>query len=212
MAKARQANADVSELWAPRGLLDRCLAGVLLLLVSSPALAQEIRLWMVAGVVSPVWALVLVVALALCAPRVGKAGLHAILLVVWIVAFLLASYFVENDWVIWTPMHLYILQLALLPIFLFRQLVRRIETPAVTAPRTVLSGFLSVLLSVPTAIFVTFLLILPWDYFGKVTGIDTMGRQGPEPWCFVVTWIVLQSGMLVAWAIQRNQIAGRRAE
>jgi hypothetical protein len=202
----------VNELRAPRGLLDRCLAGVLLLVVSSPALAQEIRLWMVAGVISPVWALVLVVALALCAPRLGKAGLHAILLVVWIAAFLLASYFVENDWVIWTPMHLYILQLALLPILLFRQLARRIGTPATSPSRTVLLGFLSVLLSVPTAIFVTFLLILPWDYLGKVTGIDTMGRQGPEPWCFVVTWIVLQSGMLVAWAIHRNQIAGRRAE
>jgi hypothetical protein len=202
----------VNELRAPRGLLDRCLAGVLLLVVSSPALAQEIRLWMVAGVISPVWALVLVVALALCAPRLGKAGLHAILLVVWIAAFLLASYFVENDWVIWTPMHLYILQLALLPILLFRQLARRIGTPATTPSRTVLLGFLSVLLSVPTAIFVTFLLILPWDYLGKVTGIDTMGRQGPEPWCFVVTWIVLQCGMLVAWAIHRNQIAGPRAE
>lgn len=202
----------MNELRAPRGLLDRCLAGVLLLVVSSPALAQEIRLWMVAGVISPVWALVLVVALALCAPRLGKAGLHAILLVVWIAAFLLASYFVENDWVIWTPMHLYILQLALLPILLFRQLARRIGTPATTPSRTVLLGFLSVLLSVPTAIFVTFLLILPWDYLGKVTGIDTMGRQGPEPWCFVVTWIVLQSGMLVAWAIHRNQIAGPRAE
>lgn len=200
----------MNELRAPRGLLNRCLAGALLLLVSPPALAQEIRLWMVAGVVSPLWALVLVVALALCAPGLGKAGLHAKLLVVWIVAFLLASFFVENDWVIWTPMHLYILQLALLPILLFRQLLRRIETPAATPSRTLLLGFLSVLLSVPTAIFVTFLMILPWDYFGKVAGIDTMGRQGPEPWCFVVTWIVLQCGMLAAWVIHRNQIAGRR--
>lgn len=164
---------------------------------------------MVAGVVSPLWALVLVIALALCAPKVGKAGLHAMLLVVWIVAFLLASFFVENDWIIWTPMHLYILQLALLPIFLFYQLVRRIETPAMTPSRTVLLGFLSILLSVPTAIFVTFLMILPWDYLGKVTGIDTMGRQGPEPWCFVVTWIVLQAGMLVAWMIHRYKGARR---
>lgn len=189
--------------------MSRCLAGVLLLLASPPALAQEIRLWMVAGVVSPLWAFVLVIALALCAPRVGKAGLHAILLVVWIVAFLLASFYVENDWVIWTPMHLYILQLALLPILVFRQLLRRIETPDVTPSRTLLLGFLSVLLSVSTAIFVTFLLILPWDYLGKVTGIRTMGRQGPEPWCFVVTWIVLQAGMLVAWTIHRNVRACR---
>jgi len=69
-----------------------------------------------------------------------------------------------------------------------------------------LLGFLSVLLSVPTAFFVTYLLILPWDYFGKVTGIDTMDTktEGPAPWCFVVTWVVLQSGMLVAWMIHRS--------
>ncbi len=193
-------------------MLNRCLAGVLLLLVSPPALAQEIRLWMVAGVVSPLWALVLVIALALSAPRVGKAGLHALLLVVWIAAFLLASFFVENDWVIWTPMHLYIVQLALLPIFLFYQLARRIEATAERPSRTVLLSFLSVLLSVPTAIFVTFLMILPWDYLGKVTGIDTMGRQGPEPWCFVVTWVVLQCGILAAWMIHRKERAGRQVE
>ncbi len=191
----------------PRVWLNRCLAGVLLLLVSPPALAQKIPLWVVAGVVSPVWALVLVIALALCAPIRGKAGLHSALFALWIVAFLLASNFVENDWVIWTPMHLYIVQLALLPILLFHQLVRRVEASAITLSRTLLLGFLSVLLSVPTALFVTFLLILPWDYFGKVTGIDTMGSEGPEPWCFLVTWIVLQAGMLLAWMIHR----GRRA-
>lgn len=193
---------------APRVSLNRCLAGVLLVLVSPPALAQEIRLWMVAGAVSPLWALVLVIALALCAPGLGKAGLHMKWLALWIAAFLFASYFIENDWVIWTPMHLYIVHLALLPIFLFRQLLRRIERSAVTPSRTLLSGFLSVLLSVPTAIFVTFLMILPWDYFGKVTGIPTIAKQGPELWCFFVTWIVLQSAMLAAWMIHRNERAG----
>ena len=191
----------------PRIRLNRCLAGVLLLLVSPPALAQKIPLWVFAGALSPVWALVLVIALALCAPRLGKAGLHSKLLALWIVAFLLACFFIENDWVIWTPMHLYILHLTLLPIFLFRQLARRIETSATAPSRTLLLGLLSILLGAPTAIFVTFLLILPWDYFGKVTGIDTMGKEGPEPWCFLVTWIVLQSGMLVAWMVHRNERA-----
>jgi hypothetical protein len=192
------------ELRAPRVLLNRCLAGVLLALVSPPVLAQKVPLWVVAGVLSPVLALVLVIALALSAPRLGKASLHIKLLVLWIVAFLLASFFIENDWVIWTPMHLYILHLALLPIFVFRQLLRRIETSAVAPFRTLLLGFLSVLLSVPTTLFVTFLFFLPWEYLGKVTGIDTMGTEGPALWCFLVTWIVLQSGMLVAWMIHRN--------
>ena len=194
--------------YLPRCLLNRCLAGVLLLLVSPPALAQKIPLWVAAGVLSPVWALVLVIALALCAPRVGKAGLHSKLLALWIVAFLLASFYVENDWVIWTPMHLYVLHLVLLPIFLFRQLVRRIETSAAAPSRTLLLGFVSILLSVPTAIFVTFLSIVPWNYFGKVSGIDTMGTEGPAPWCFFVTWLIVQSGMLAAWMIDRSERGG----
>ena len=185
-------------------LFNRSLAGVLLLLVSPPALAQKIPLWLAVGVVSPAWALVLIVALALCAPKVGRAGLHAILLLLWIVTFYLASNYVRNDWVIWTPMHLYIVQLALLPIFLFYRLVRSIETSAVTPTRSLLLVFLSVFLSVPTSFFVTFLLIVPLDYLGKATGIDTMGREGPELWCFVVIWIVLQSAMLAAWMIHRK--------
>jgi hypothetical protein len=193
----------------PCVLLNRCLAGMLLVLVSPAALAQKVPLWVVVGVVSPVLALVLVGALALAAPGLGKASLHLRLLVLWIVAFLLTSFFVENDWVIWTPMHLYILHLALLPIFVFRQLLRRIEACALAPSRTLLLGFLSVLLSAPTTLFVTSLSILPWRYFGKVTGIDTMGTEGPAPWCFLVTWIVLQSAMLVAWKIHRNESAAQ---
>jgi len=201
-----------NRLHARRGWSERCVAGVLLLLVSTPALAQEIRLWMVAGVVSPLWALILVGALAVAAPKLSKAGWHALFLAIWIVAFLLASNFVTNDWVIWTPMHLYIVQLFILPIILFRELLRSIERSAITTARTVLLGFLSLLLSVPTAMFVTFLMILPWDYFGKVTGIHTMAKQGPELWCFIVTWVVLQATMQIAWMIHRKKTAARNAD
>lgn len=112
-------------------------------------------------------------------PGQGKAGLHTKLLVLWIVTFLLTSFFIENDWVIWTPMHLYILHLALLPICVFRQVLGRIERATAKLSRTVFLAFLSLLLSVPVTLFVTSLAILPWEYFGKVTGIETMGRQGP---------------------------------
>lgn len=193
-----------NELRLRYALSDRCLAGVLLMLVSPAALAQKIPLWVVVGVASPVLALAMVGTLALAAPGPGKAGLHFRLLVLWVVAFLLTSYFVENDWVIWTPMHLYILHLALLPIFVFRQLLCRIETSTVAPSRTLLLGFLSFLLSASTTIFVTSLSILPWQYFGKLTGIDTMGAEVPAPWCFLATWIVLQTAMLAVWKIHRN--------
>jgi len=167
---------------------------------------------MVAGVISPVWALILLGALAIAAPKPGKAGLHAIVFAVWIVTFLLASNYVTNDWVIWTPMHLYIVHLAVLPIILFGDLQGGIEGTTITTARTLLLGFLSVLLSVPTATFVTFLMILPWDYFGKATGIHTMDKQGPALWCFVLTWGILQSALLIAWIIHRRRRAGRNVQ
>lgn len=164
---------------------------------------------MVAGVVSPAWALILLGVLALAAPGLGKAGWHALFFAVWIITFLLAANFVTNDWIIWTPMHLYIAHLAVLPIIVFLDLVRGVERTAVTRGRAVLLGVLSLLLSVPTALFVTFLMILPWDYIGKVTGFHTMEKQGPAAWCFVVTWVILQAAMLIAWIIHRNRRAGR---
>jgi len=185
--------------------LRRAHVGLLLVLVSPPVLAQKVPLWAVVGVLSPVLALALVVSLALVSPGLGKAGLHIKLLLLWIVSFLLASFFVENDWVIWTPMHLYILHLALLPIFVFHQLLGRIEPATATPSRTLLLGFLSVLLGVPVTLFVTSLAILPWEYFGKLTGINTMGTEGPASWCFIVTWVVLQAAMLVVWWFHRRE-------
>ena len=78
----------MDEIRAARVSLNRGLAGVLLMLASPHALAQKIPLSVVAGALSPV--LVLVVALALSAPRLGKAGLHVKMLVLWIAAFLLS--------------------------------------------------------------------------------------------------------------------------
>jgi hypothetical protein len=174
-------------------------------LVSPPVFAQEVPLWVVVGVVSPALALILVAALALVSPGRGKAGLHLKMLVVWMVTFLLASFFIENDWVIWTPMHLYILHLALLPICVFRQVLVRIETATAQPSRTLLLAFLSVLLSVPVTFFVTSLTILPWEYLGKLTGINTSAKHGPAAWCFLVTWIVLQVAMLFVWQFHRRE-------
>lgn len=185
--------------------LRRACVVLLLGLVSPPVLAQQVPLWVVVGVVSPALALTLVVSLALASPGLGKAGLHTKLLVLWLVTFLLASFFIENDWVIWTPMHLYIVHLALLPILVFRQLLVRLETATAKQSRTLLLVFLSVLLSISVTLFVTCLAILPWEYFGKLSGIETMGRQAPATWCFVVTWIVLQSAMFVVWWFHRRE-------
>jgi len=189
----------------PGVLLRRAPVGLLLVLLSPPVFAQEVPLWVVVGVVSPVLALTLVASLALISPGRGKAGLHLKLLVLWVVAFLLASFFIENDWVIWTPMHLYILHLSILPICVFHQVLGRVEMAIAKLSRTLFLAFLSLLLSVLVTLFVTSLAILPWEYFGKLTGIHTMGRQGPATWCFLVTWFVLQAAMLIVWWFHRRE-------
>jgi hypothetical protein len=193
-----------NELSTSGALLRRTNIGLLLTAVSPPAFAQEVPLWVVVGVVSPVLALTLVGVLAMIAPRKGKASLHLKLLALWIVTFLLASYFIENDWVIWTPMHLYILHLALLPIYVFHALLNRFEARAASLSRTLILGVLSLLLSVPATLFVTSLAILPWEFLGKITGLDTMERQGPALWCFLVTWLGLQVAMFVVWWSHRR--------
>ena len=197
--------------WTPKAklrassvLLRRSPVGLLLALASPPVLAQEVPLWIVVGVVSPALAFSLAASLALISPGLGKASLHLKLLALWIATFLLTSFVVENDWLIWTPMHLYIAHLALLPIFVFRQLLRRIESDTPGRLRTLLLGSLSVLLSTAVALFVTSLAIVPWEYVGKITGLDTMGRQGPASWCFVATWLVLQAAMLAVWWFHRR--------
>jgi hypothetical protein len=44
----------------------------------------------------------------------------------WIILFSLASYFVENDYVIWTPLALYTLHAVLLPVLIVVEIARRI--------------------------------------------------------------------------------------
>jgi hypothetical protein len=79
-----------------------------------PAHAQYVPTWLIAAVLSPLLVLVLCGILGWVRRSARAGALHAALVVLWVVLFSLASYFVENDYVIWTPLALYLLHAALL--------------------------------------------------------------------------------------------------
>ena len=65
-------------------------------------------LWVV-GALSPLAVLLLTVVLGWLRRSVRVGVLHAVLVVVWVVLFWLASSLVTNDYLIWAPLALYLL-------------------------------------------------------------------------------------------------------
>ena len=55
------------------------------------------------------------------------------IVLVWVVLFSLAAYFVENDYVIWTPLVLYLLHSALLVVLIVVQDAKRLAGNGQTA-------------------------------------------------------------------------------
>jgi uncharacterized membrane protein YphA (DoxX/SURF4 family) len=78
------------------------------------AQAQHVPPLLFAAVLSPALVFLLCIALGFLTRSFRIGVLHAVLVLAWIVLFALASYFVENDYVIWTPLALYLLHAALL--------------------------------------------------------------------------------------------------
>ena len=101
------------------------LAAILGLLPTS-AYAQHVPTWLIAGVLSPVLVLFLCVVLGLLTRSVKIGVRHAVFILAWVVLFLLTSFFVENDYVIWTPLLLYLVHSALLVVLIVVQTVKRI--------------------------------------------------------------------------------------
>ena len=87
--------------------------------------AQYVTNWLIAGVLSPLLAFLLCVILGLLAKSIRIGDRHAIIILIWIILFSLASYFVENDYVIWTPLVLYVLHSVLLVVLIAVQIIKR---------------------------------------------------------------------------------------
>ncbi len=89
------------------------------------AQAQQVPGWLVAGALSPVVALIFCIVLAVVSGSLRRAGWHLGWLLVWIIWFALAAYFVENDHFIWTPMALFALHFLLLPVLIVSVFIKR---------------------------------------------------------------------------------------
>ena len=127
-------------MWDTRSWFDRVSArssatvfAVILGTLPVSAHAQYIPPWLVVAALSPIVVLFLCVILGFITRSVRTGVLHAAIVLAWIVLFSLAAYFVENDYVIWTPLTLYLLHSALLLVLIVVEMARRIAGSSRTA-------------------------------------------------------------------------------
>jgi len=87
--------------------------------------AQYIPPVFVALALSPILVLLLAMVLGVVS-RSWLVGLkHAGLVAIWILLFGVASYWIENDYVIWTPLALYVIHAVIMLILIARGVLRR---------------------------------------------------------------------------------------
>lgn len=95
------------------------------LILPTVAHAQYIPPVIVALALSPILVLLLAVALGVVS-RSWRTGLgHVGLVLIWLLLFGIASYWVENDYVIWTPLTLYVIHAVIMVILIARGLFLR---------------------------------------------------------------------------------------
>ena len=98
---------------------------MVLALLPGLAHAQHVPMIFVVGAVSPLLVLALTVVLGFLVHS-WKTGIsHAALTLVWITLFGIASYNVENDYIIWTPLAIYILHSLLIIVLITLAILRR---------------------------------------------------------------------------------------
>ena len=97
------------------------------LVLPGMAHAQEIPLTIAAIALSPLLVLLFAAVLGVVVRSWAVGVAHAGLVAVWIVLFGVASYWVENDYVIWTPLVLYGVHAITLIILIIKGVVRRIR-------------------------------------------------------------------------------------
>jgi MFS-type transporter involved in bile tolerance (Atg22 family) len=106
----------------------RALVAISALTVPGTALAQNISPIIAALALSPVLVFLLAIVLGFVTRSWRVAVKHSGLVCVWILLFGIASYWVENDYVIWTPLGLYLIHAATMVILIARGLLRRIKS------------------------------------------------------------------------------------
>jgi hypothetical protein len=112
--------------------LKATMSALMLGILPTAAYAQYVPTWLIAAVMSPILVLFLCIVFGVLARSVRIGAIHAALVLTWVVLFSLASYFVENDYVIWTPLALYVLHAVLLLVLIVVEIAKRISGRAHT--------------------------------------------------------------------------------
>ncbi len=103
----------------------KALLTVSALILPGIALAQSVPPIIAALAFSPVLAFLMAIILGFVS-RSWRVGVrHSGLICIWILLFGIASYWVENDYVIWTPLALYGMHAATMVILIIRGVLRR---------------------------------------------------------------------------------------
>ena len=112
----------------PASVCGVSIVAMMLTAYSPPASAQAIPTWVAIAAVSPIIVIALSVALAWLERSVRIAMVHIALLISWIAMFSVASYYVPNDYVIWTPLVLYLVHAGYLLVVVAKRVLARTTT------------------------------------------------------------------------------------
>jgi hypothetical protein len=101
---------------------------IMALTLPGMAYAQHIPPIVAAAALSPLLVILFAVALGVVSRSWKVGAAHAGLVAVWIMLFGVTSYWIENDYVIWTPLVLYGVHAIALIILVVRGVFRRVRT------------------------------------------------------------------------------------
>ena len=91
------------------------------------AYAHAIHPWMAAAALSPLVAIVLAIALGFVTRSAIKGSVHALLIILWVILFWLASNYATSDAIIWTPLIVYAGHVLVLFVLVIAHVVARIR-------------------------------------------------------------------------------------
>ena len=91
-------------------------------------IAQYIPTWFVVAALSPLIVIVFAIILGFLSRSWKVGAVHTGLVLIWVALFALAARYVENDYIIWTPLALYALHALSILVLIAVKVTRRIST------------------------------------------------------------------------------------
>ena len=98
---------------------------IIAVLLPGVASAQQVPPLIAWMAISPIFVLLLAGVLGIVSRSWLVGAKHAGLLVLWILLFAIASFWIENDYIIWTPLALYAAHALIMLVLLVRGLIHR---------------------------------------------------------------------------------------